>query len=77
LLWYRVQKLVLHGAWDVDGGEEYIETRYYDGLNCIDKQHHTVSFTVQGIRPLRGIFVFPNFLNLRCDVICAVLKLPV
>jgi hypothetical protein len=37
----KPQKLVLHGAWDVDGGEEYIETRYYDGLNCIDKQHHT------------------------------------
>ncbi|GJN14571.1 hypothetical protein PR202_gb01414 [Eleusine coracana subsp. coracana] len=35
------QKLVLDGAGDVDGGEEYVETRYYDGLNCIDKQHHT------------------------------------
>ncbi|KAK3138613.1 hypothetical protein QOZ80_5AG0371090 [Eleusine coracana subsp. coracana] len=35
------QKLVLDGAGDVDGGEEYVETRYYDGLNGIDKQHHT------------------------------------
>jgi hypothetical protein len=29
----------------VDGGdvvEEYVETKYYDGINCIDKQHHTV-----------------------------------
>ncbi|KAJ4795812.1 Maternal effect embryo arrest 59 [Rhynchospora pubera] len=28
----------------VDGGEvveEYVETEYYDGINCIDKQHHT------------------------------------
>ena len=40
----RVQKLVLDGAGDVDGGEEYVETRYYDGLIGIDKQHHTVSF---------------------------------
>lgn len=28
----------------MDGGEEYVETRYYDGLIGIDKQHHTVSF---------------------------------
>ncbi|XP_062231535.1 uncharacterized protein LOC133928989 isoform X2 [Phragmites australis] len=34
-------KLVLDGGGDVDGGEEYVETRYYDGLNCIDKHHHT------------------------------------
>lgn len=27
-------------------GEEYVETQYYNGLNCIDKQHHTVSFVV-------------------------------
>jgi hypothetical protein len=39
-----MQKLVLDGAGDVDGGEEYVETRYYDGLIGIDKQHHTVSF---------------------------------
>ncbi|KAF3334101.1 hypothetical protein FCM35_KLT20705 [Carex littledalei] len=28
----------------VDGGEvaeEYVETGYYDGINCMDKQHHT------------------------------------
>ncbi|KAL6609877.1 hypothetical protein ACP70R_039846 [Stipagrostis hirtigluma subsp. patula] len=36
----KPQKLVLDGGGDVDG-EEYVETRYYDGLNCIDKQHHT------------------------------------
>ncbi|KAL6841457.1 hypothetical protein ACP4OV_028600 [Aristida adscensionis] len=35
------QKLVMNGGGDADGGEEYVETRYYDGLNCIDKQHHT------------------------------------
>ncbi|OEL38318.1 hypothetical protein BAE44_0000665 [Dichanthelium oligosanthes] len=40
----KPQKLVLDGAGDVDGGEEYVETRYYDGLIGIDKQHHTVSF---------------------------------
>jgi hypothetical protein len=74
--WCRVQKLVLDGAGDLDGGEEYIETRYYDGLNCIDKQHHTVSFAVPGIRPLIVIFVYTNFVNLRRDIICAVLKLP-
>ncbi|XP_043702339.1 uncharacterized protein LOC122652618 isoform X2 [Telopea speciosissima] len=22
-------------------GEEYVETEYYKGLNCVDKQHHT------------------------------------
>uniref|UniRef100_A0ACD5U2A1 Uncharacterized protein n=1 Tax=Avena sativa TaxID=4498 RepID=A0ACD5U2A1_AVESA len=35
----KPQKLVLDG-----GGvnsEEYVETQYYDGINCIDKQHHT------------------------------------
>jgi hypothetical protein len=32
------------GGGDVDGGEEYVETRYYDGLIGIDKQHHTVTF---------------------------------
>ncbi|RLN28017.1 uncharacterized protein C2845_PM05G36180 [Panicum miliaceum] len=37
----KPQKLVLDGAGDVDGGEEYVETRYYDGLIGIDKQHHT------------------------------------
>ncbi|TVU19634.1 hypothetical protein EJB05_35795 [Eragrostis curvula] len=37
----KPQKLVLDGVGDVHGGEEYVETRYYDGLNCIDKQHHT------------------------------------
>ncbi|KAG8068451.1 hypothetical protein GUJ93_ZPchr0005g16131 [Zizania palustris] len=35
----KPQKLVLDGG-DVNG-EEYVETQYYDGLNCIDKQHHT------------------------------------
>uniref|UniRef100_A0A0D9WH68 Uncharacterized protein n=1 Tax=Leersia perrieri TaxID=77586 RepID=A0A0D9WH68_9ORYZ len=35
----KPQKLVLDGG-DVNV-EEYVETRYYDGLNCIDKQHHT------------------------------------
>ncbi|CAL4893859.1 unnamed protein product [Urochloa decumbens] len=34
-------QLVVDGAGDVDGGEEYVETRYYDGLIGIDKQHHT------------------------------------
>ncbi|CAM0955260.1 unnamed protein product [Alopecurus aequalis] len=33
------QKLVLDGG-DADG-EEYAETQYYHGINCIDKQHHT------------------------------------
>ncbi|CAL5095259.1 unnamed protein product [Urochloa decumbens] len=38
----KPQKLVVDGAGDVDGGgEEYVETRYYDGLIGIDKQHHT------------------------------------
>ncbi|XP_062181419.1 uncharacterized protein LOC133885700 [Phragmites australis] len=37
----KPQELVLNGAGNVDGGEEYVETQYYDGLNCIDKQHHT------------------------------------
>lgn len=38
----KPQKLVLDGGGgDVDGGEEYVETRYYDGLIGIDKQHHT------------------------------------
>ncbi|CAD6333649.1 unnamed protein product [Miscanthus lutarioriparius] len=38
----KPQKLVLDGgAGDVDGEEEYVETRYYDGLIGIDKQHHT------------------------------------
>ncbi|CAN6328043.1 unnamed protein product [Urochloa humidicola] len=36
----KPQKLVVDGAADVDGGE-YVETRYYDGLIGIDKQHHT------------------------------------
>nr|CAB3465071.1 unnamed protein product [Digitaria exilis] len=40
----KPQKLVLDGGGDVDSGEEYVETRYYDGLIGIDKQHHTVSF---------------------------------
>ncbi|BAF17621.1 uncharacterized isoform X1 [Oryza sativa Japonica Group] len=35
----KPQKLVLDGG-DVNG-EEYVETQYYNGLNCIDKQHHT------------------------------------
>uniref|UniRef100_A0A0E0L383 Uncharacterized protein n=1 Tax=Oryza punctata TaxID=4537 RepID=A0A0E0L383_ORYPU len=34
-----IQKLVLDCG-DVNG-EEYVETQYYNGLNCIDKQHHT------------------------------------
>ncbi|TKW26985.1 hypothetical protein SEVIR_3G227200v4 [Setaria viridis] len=38
----KPQKLVLDGGGDdVDGREEYVETRYYDGLIGIDKQHHT------------------------------------
>lgn len=44
----RVQRLVLDGDGggdDVDGGEEFVETRYYDGLIRIDKQHHTVKFS--------------------------------
>lgn len=37
----KPQKLVLDGGGgDVDG-EEYVDTRYYDGLIGIDKQHHT------------------------------------
>lgn len=37
----KPQKLVLDGGGgDVDGGEDYVETRYYDGLIGIDKQHH-------------------------------------
>ncbi|KQK05977.1 uncharacterized protein LOC100824988 [Brachypodium distachyon] len=35
----KPQKLVLDGG-DANG-EEYMETQYYDGINCIDKQHHT------------------------------------
>lgn len=23
--------------------EEFVETKYYDDLNCVDKQHHTVT----------------------------------
>ncbi|KAJ1263172.1 hypothetical protein BS78_09G163500 [Paspalum vaginatum] len=37
----KPQKLVLDGGGDLEGGEEYVETRYYDGLIGIDKQHHT------------------------------------
>ncbi|XP_047045821.1 uncharacterized protein LOC124650325 [Lolium rigidum] len=33
------QKLVLDGG-DASG-EEHVETQYYHGINCIDKQHHT------------------------------------
>lgn len=35
----KPQKLVLDGG-DANG-EEYVETQYYHGINCIDKQHHT------------------------------------
>ncbi|XP_020107717.1 uncharacterized protein LOC109723682 [Ananas comosus] len=32
------QKLVCEGSEVV---EEYVQTEYYDDLNCVDKQHHT------------------------------------
>ncbi|XP_020573421.1 uncharacterized protein LOC110019896 [Phalaenopsis equestris] len=38
------QKLVCEG----DGAvEEYVETEYYTGLHCIDKQHHTVRWLLK------------------------------
>ena len=35
-----MQKLVYSGS---EVTEEFAETDYYKDLNCIDKQHHTVS----------------------------------
>uniref|UniRef100_A0A804Q1Y2 Uncharacterized protein n=1 Tax=Zea mays TaxID=4577 RepID=A0A804Q1Y2_MAIZE len=50
----KPQKLVLDGGGgDVDGGEDYVETRYYDGLIGIDKQHHTVRFECTCVCTLR------------------------
>lgn len=39
---YILQKLVYNGEGRVS--EEFVATEYYEDLNCVDKQHHTVFF---------------------------------
>ncbi|KAF8672087.1 hypothetical protein HU200_049770 [Digitaria exilis] len=50
----KPQKLVLDGGGDVDSGKEYVETRYYDGLIGIDKQHHTTGTGFIEVERLNG-----------------------